>query len=104
MVGGGFSSIVGNLIQMATPNEGKYSFEQITRAINMRKHKLKLPACGEINKINHNVVRINRNAYAGMVCDLVSGATRGHARLFSSKVASYLIKKIYSMKHCSLHI
>lgn len=104
VVGGGFSSIVNNLRQMATPNQSEYTYNEIREGIKARFHKLVLPNCGDIRQLDHNKVRINRDAYPGFVCDITSGSTRGAARLFSTKVVRRHLERIFTTKYHSLDL
>lgn len=101
MVGGGFSSIVDNLVQMATPNESKFTYQDFMKAFELRKHHLKLPKMGNILHIDRNKVRLNPSAYPGYVFDLASGNNRRKCRLLSEKLTKIAFRRVLNTKHHS---
>jgi len=101
MVGGGFSSIVDNLVQMATPNVSKFTYSDFMRAFALRKHHLSLPKMGNIEHIDRNKVRLNPDAYPGYVFDLACGNTRQKCKLMSSKITKIAFSKILKSKQHS---
>jgi hypothetical protein len=88
MLGGGMSSIIENFTSMSTPNEVKFSYEDLVEGVTQRIDCINLPFLGSISNCKLSNCKINPRSYSGFLCSLISGQNRRDAFSLSYYLAN----------------
>lgn len=104
VISGGFGAIYENLREMAEPQQHKFTYDDMIKAVGLRWKHIKLPQMGSITAYSLDKVRVNPDAFSGHVSSMFSGQTRRQAFHFSNLIAEGMLKRIFKKRINSVDV